>query len=277
MTKYLSYKFTDNETFINTFDEAPLWSAAFGLLLFKHLELKPNITVIDLGSGAGFPLMELAGRLGASCKLYGLDPWKNASTRAKQKIMDYELTNVEIIEASAEKIPFDDNSINLIVSNLGINNFEKPEIVFKECNRVLKPTSKLVLTTNLNGHWKEFYTVFEKTLKQLNKKDLLLKLEAHQQHRGTVESISKIFADSGFKVCRHFEDSFEMKFVDGSAFLNHHFIKLGWLDSWKSLLPEEEHEQIFSTLESNLNALAKNNNGLLLTVPMAYIEGEKQL
>ena len=86
MSAYLSYSFDDNEAFINTFDEAPLWSAAFGLLLLKHLELKPNLTVIDIGSWAGFPLMELAGRMGNSCTLYGIDPWKNANSLARQKI-----------------------------------------------------------------------------------------------------------------------------------------------------------------------------------------------
>jgi len=61
MTDYLNYKFEDDETFINTFDEAPLWSAAFGLLLLKHISLKRHQTIVDLGSGAGFPLLELAG------------------------------------------------------------------------------------------------------------------------------------------------------------------------------------------------------------------------
>ena len=74
METYLDYTFEDTPAFVETFDEVPLWSASFGLLLLKHLELKPNLTVIDIGSGAGFPLMELAGRLGKSCTLYGLDP-----------------------------------------------------------------------------------------------------------------------------------------------------------------------------------------------------------
>ncbi|MEO6587921.1 MAG: class I SAM-dependent methyltransferase [Pyrinomonadaceae bacterium] len=116
MTEYLSYKFDDTPDLVETFDEVPLWSASFGLLLLKHLELKPNLTVIDIGSGAGFPLMELAERLGKSGKLYGLDPWKNASERVRRKIKNYGLSNVEIIESSAEQIPFNDDLIDLIVS-----------------------------------------------------------------------------------------------------------------------------------------------------------------
>jgi len=236
MTEYLSYTFNDNEEFINTFDELPLWSASFGLLLLKHLELKPNLTVIDIGSGAGFPLMELAERLGKSCKLYGIDPWINANKRARQKIKSYQISNVELIESSAEKIPFEENSIDLIVSNLGINNFAQPQIVFKECNRVLKPNGKLALTTNLNGHWKEFYSIFYSTLKQLGKENFIPVLKKDEERRGKVESVSKLFTENGFKVCRFHEESFEMKFLDGSAFLNNHSVKMGWLTTWKKLI-----------------------------------------
>ncbi len=275
MADYLSYTFIDNETFINTFDEAPLWSASFGLLLLKYLELKPNQTIIDIGSGAGFPLMELAGRMGNSCKLYGIDPWKNANERAKQKIKNYGYSNVEIIETSAEKIPFDENSINLIVSNLGINNFDKPEVVFKECSRVLKLNGKLAITSNLNGHWKEFYQLFYTTLRQIGKQNLISFLKKDEEHRGSIETVSTLFTENGFKVIRHFEETFDMKFVDGTAFLNHHFVKLGWVTTWIGLFPKEELQEIFSALEKNLNDYSEKNNGLTLTVPMAFIEGEK--
>lgn len=102
MTDYLSYTFEDDEAFVSTFDELPLWSASFGLLLFKHLKLKANQVVLDIGSGASFPLTKLAERLGNSCKIYGLDPWKNANQRARQKINNYGLT-VPMLFVEVEK------------------------------------------------------------------------------------------------------------------------------------------------------------------------------
>lgn len=275
MTEYLSYQFNDNKEFINTFDEVPLWSASFGLLLLKHLELQKHITVLDIGAGAGFPLMELAGRLGSTCKLIGIDPWTNANQRTRQKIKNYGYSNVEIIEQSAEHLPFENNSVDLIVSNLGINNFNQPQQVFNECQRVLKPGGKLALTTNLNGHWKEFYAIFEATLIQLDLLHLVETLTLHQEHRGTKESISNMILESGLKPTRAITDSFEMKFADGSAFLNHHFVKLGWLSSWKELLPEDRLIEFFSLLEQNLNTHSATHHGLNLTVPMAFIEAEK--
>ena len=252
-----------------------MWSATFGLLLLKHVDLQPNQIVLDIGSGAGFPLFELAERLGASCKCYGLDPWKNANERANKKIKNYDVNNVQVLEGSADNIPFDYASIDLIVSNLGINNFEKPDIVFAECNRVLRPNGKLVLTTNLNGHWKEFYNIFEETFRQLNKIGLIEKLTKQQEYRGTVATVSKLFTKNGFEITQAIEDKFEMRFLNGSAFLNHHFIKVGWLSSWQSIIQENEWETVFNLLETNLNNYANKKNGLTLTVPMAFIEGEK--
>jgi ubiquinone/menaquinone biosynthesis C-methylase UbiE len=271
--RYLDYTFNDTTDFTDVFDELPLWSAAFGMLLLKHLDLKPNLTVLDIGSGAGFPLLELAERLGESSKCYGIDPWTNANARARKKARQYGINNIEIIDGSAEKIPFENNSIDLIVSNLGINNFENPTTVLLECHRVLKSNGSIALTTNLDGHWKEFYGIFEQTLIEQKREDVLEDLYAHCAHRGTRHSTSQLFVEHNFLVSACHEDTFEMKFADGSSFLNHHFVKLGWLSSWKTLVPEKQQE-FFTLLENNLNTYASSNNGLTLSVPMLYISAK---
>lgn len=275
MPDYLNYTFTDSPQFVSTFDELPLWSASFGLLLLKHLELRRDMTVVDIGCGTGFPLFELAERLGNSCKCYGIDPWVYATERAKQKLQNYAVANVEIIEQSAEELFFDSESVDLVVSNLGINNFENPTKVFDECYRVMKKGGRLAITTNLNGHWQTFYDIFEETLKELQMSALVPELKKQQEHRGSVSTISKLFEESGLTVKKHFEDQFSMKFMDGSAFLNHHFVKLGWLASWRDIIPEQNRERVFSKLEENLNRAAHKNGHLELIVPMAYIEGIK--
>jgi arsenite methyltransferase len=59
-TDYLAFEadFNAAET-VAVYDEAPLWSAMFGLLLLQHVPLKQAITALDVGCGTGFPLLEL--------------------------------------------------------------------------------------------------------------------------------------------------------------------------------------------------------------------------
>jgi arsenite methyltransferase len=42
------------------YDELPLWSAPFGLTLLDTIRMKKGIRVLDIGSGAGFPMLEIA-------------------------------------------------------------------------------------------------------------------------------------------------------------------------------------------------------------------------
>jgi hypothetical protein len=140
----------------------------------------------------------------------------------------------------------------------------------------LKDKGKLSITTNLNGHWKEFYQVFYASLKQIGKSNLIEKLEHEESHRGNLQSVSELFIQNGFKITKSIEENYVMKFVDGTAFLNHHFVKLGWLSSWTNLFSKEDLQDIFTVLQNNLNIYSQENDGLNLTVPMLFIEGEKQ-
>lgn len=66
-----------------------------------------------------------------------------------------------------------------------------------------------------------------------------------------------------------------MRFADGSVLLNHHFIKLGFLDGWKSVIEPQREKRVFAFLEKNLNRLARRRGELSLTIPMAYVEARK--
>jgi ubiquinone/menaquinone biosynthesis C-methylase UbiE len=99
------------------YDELPLWSAPFGLKLLDHIEYKSNINAIDLGFGTGFPLIELAMRLVNNSTVYGIDIWKDVFVNVKDKINQYGIKNIILIEGNAESIPLENNSVHLITSN----------------------------------------------------------------------------------------------------------------------------------------------------------------
>jgi ubiquinone/menaquinone biosynthesis C-methylase UbiE len=257
---------------VSAYDELPLWSAMPGLLLLENVPLGEGIRALDVGCGTGFPLLELAERLGPASTVCGIDPWCAALERARLKARVRGVGNVAIVGGDAASLPFPDSGFDLIVSNLGINNFEEPETVLRECRRVARPASRLALATNLVGHMREFYDVFEETLVGLGDAKALEALEAHVRHRATVEGLEALFERAGFRLLRVVESRASMRFAGGGALLRHYFIKLGFLDGWKAVVAEERRERVFARLEEELNRVAKLRGALDLTIPLAYLE-----
>jgi arsenite methyltransferase len=276
MLEYLNYStdWTDPGV-VSLHDELPLWSAPFGLMLLDQVKLKPGMTVLDIGFGTGFPVIELSQRLGNSSTVYGIDPWTAAIERTRLKIKLFKIKNVKLVEGDASSMNFKDNMFDLIVSNTGINNFENVNGVFRECFRVAKPKAQIVLTTNPEDHMKEFYQVLTETVMQLKLEHVLDKLEAQQKHRLSVKKVCHLLETAGFTISQTRKKSFSMRFLDGTAFLNHYFIKYAFMEGWKSIFPNELLNPVFTQLEKDLNALAKKENEFKVTIPAAYIEGEK--
>jgi SAM-dependent methyltransferase len=172
-------------------------------------------------------------------------------------------------------MPFEDASFDLVVSNLGLNNFDNPPAALSECYRVLRPGGRLALTTNVKGHWREFYEVFRAVLTETGNPQYLNRLAANEDHRGSKDSVSALLQDAGFRIAKVVEDSFHMRFTDGTALFNHTLTQLGFLDAWRSIVEPTDEEGVFGEIERRLNHIADEQGELRMTTPMLYIEGEK--
>ncbi|MCA1558126.1 MAG: class I SAM-dependent methyltransferase [Acidobacteria bacterium] len=276
MTDYLKRSTDYHDADIaSAFDELSYWSSRFGQLLFRHIELRGNLNILDIGFGTGFPLFELAHTFGRTCHVTGLDLWIDAIERARLKRKVYALPNVSIVVGDGASQPFEDETFDLIVSNLGINNFARPRKVLRETFRVARPSARIVLTTNVKGHYKEFYSLYSDVLRELGKERHAARLSVNEDHRGTRETVCALLEAAGFSVLKVLEDQFEMRFVDGSAMLRHSLVRFGFLDGWRGVVESEEEEEVFGLLEQRLNETARPQGELRMTVPMLYVEGMK--
>jgi ubiquinone/menaquinone biosynthesis C-methylase UbiE len=251
---------------MTAYDELPLWSAMFGLLLLDEVPLTNARTVLDVGSGTGFPLIELAERLGPSSAVHGIDPWKAGVQRTRDKIAARGTPNATIHEGTASAMPFDDATFDLIVSNLGVNNFDDRDAAIRECRRVSRLGARIALTTNLQGHMRELYAIFAAVLHDAGDNESLARLQEHVEHRATISAVRALLDSHRFLVSRVVERENTMRFANGTALFNHHFIKLGFLDAWKKVVPGNE----VATFTALLNRL--NEGEIRLTIPMAYVE-----
>jgi arsenite methyltransferase len=276
MTDYLQHR-NDFNTLeeASAFDQTSFWCARFGALLFQHLELRRNISILDLGCGTGFPLFELADVFGRSCQVTGIDVWQEGLVRARAKLQTYGTPNVTIVAGDGAAMPFPDAQFDLITCNLGINNFADPPAVVTECFRVAKPGGRVVFTTNMQGHMSEFYAVFREVLLETEKPEYLERLERHEAHRGTKASLCALLEQAGFTIVKAVEDSFQMRYLDGSALLNHNLTKRGFLDGWRGVINPADEAEVFGRIEAKLNEMAAQQGELRMTIPMLYLEGQK--
>jgi len=274
MSNYLKTDFDfDSDLLLELFDELPIWAAPFGLKLLDSIKYRKNISALDIGFGAGFPLTEIAMRLGETCKIYGIDPWDAAIRRTEKKIEFYGIKNIEIINGVAENIPLPDNSVELITSNNGLNNVESIEKALSECSRITKTGGQLIHTYNLDTTMFEFYNLFKVVLTE-NKMDRELKKLDDQVYkkRKPLNEFIKLLELNNFRVTNILNDQFNYKYADGTTMLNHYFIRLAFLDGWKSIIPEEKQTEIFNRIENLLNQKAEKDGYVNLSVPFVLLD-----
>ena len=120
--------------------------------LTESLGIEFGITVIELGCGPGVYTTAFAKTIGNDNKLYAVDFKPEMIDRLKRKLEEPEYKDVRNIEtkvASAYELPFQDESIDLVIM-VGV----LPEIpdkgkALKEIHRILKPNGSLAISENL--------------------------------------------------------------------------------------------------------------------------------
>src|ERR687883_1657917 len=105
----------------------------------KFAGIREGEVVVDLGSGAGIDVFLSANKVGNSGKVIGIDMTDEMLEKARSNAKENGYTNVEFRKGDIEKrIPVDDNSVNLVISNCVINLTTNKVDTFKEIHRILK-------------------------------------------------------------------------------------------------------------------------------------------
>ena len=108
--------------------------------------VKEGDTVLDLGSGAGFDCFLAAKRTGETGHVIGVDMTPEMLAKARANAEKGGYTHVEFREGEIEKLPVEDNSVDIVISNCVINLSPDKEAVFSEIHRVLKPGGKFFVS-----------------------------------------------------------------------------------------------------------------------------------
>jgi arsenite methyltransferase len=107
--------------------------------------LQPGEDVLDVGCGAGMDSLVAAQMVGATGSVTGIDMTPEMVAKARGSIGEMGLGTVTVGEGSAEHLPFDDASFDVVISNGVIDLIPDKDAVFSEITRVLRPGGRIQL------------------------------------------------------------------------------------------------------------------------------------
>lgn len=101
--------------------------------------IQPADTVVDIGAGSGVDVLTAGLKTGSSGHVYGIDMTPAMIAKAEENIRKADMEYVRVVEGSADDLPLDDASADVVTSNGVFNLVPDKAKAFREVYRVLKP------------------------------------------------------------------------------------------------------------------------------------------
>ena len=111
--------------------------------LIVSIKIHSPSTFLDLGCGTGWAVRYVATLLNGQGRFVGIDIAKGMIEKAKNNSIG--IPNVEFHEASADKLPFDNNIFDTVICSNSFHHYPQPVEALMEVERVLKPNGKIYI------------------------------------------------------------------------------------------------------------------------------------
>jgi phosphatidylethanolamine/phosphatidyl-N-methylethanolamine N-methyltransferase len=104
--------------------------------------------ILEVGVGTGITLPGYS----SQNRIIGIDLSEPMLRKARQRVADLSLTNVEKLEVmDAEHLSFRDASFDVVVANHVISTVPNPEAALDECARMLRPGGEMILLSRIGA------------------------------------------------------------------------------------------------------------------------------
>ena len=98
-------------------------------------------TILEVACGPGLVALKIANR---ASKIYAVDISEPMIEKAKKKMQEMEIKNIEFSVEDAYSLPFDKEMFDTVICNMALHNMMEPQKALSEMRRVLKPGGRLI-------------------------------------------------------------------------------------------------------------------------------------
>jgi SAM-dependent methyltransferase len=112
----------------------------------RHAALAPGETVLDLGSGAGNDVFIARHEVGPEGRVIGVDMTPEMIDKARTNAAKLGYGNVEFRLGEIERMPVEDGSVDVVISNCVLNLVPDKASAFAEMFRVLRPGGRFCVS-----------------------------------------------------------------------------------------------------------------------------------
>jgi len=113
--------------------------------LVKDIDLKPGMTVADVGTGIGYMLPFLSRAVGPTGTVIAEDIFDDFLEGARQHARNKNLTNVTFVKGSATDPNLPEGKVDRVFALDVYHHFDFPEKMLAAIHKALKPDGKLVV------------------------------------------------------------------------------------------------------------------------------------
>jgi ubiquinone/menaquinone biosynthesis C-methylase UbiE len=115
--------------------------------LLELADLKPDMLVLDVGTGTGLAAIQASERIKPEGRVLATDFSEQMLNVARSLVEEQNITNIDVYKMTAEELDIESKSFDRVICNFGLSFFQEPEKALAEMYRVLKENGRLTLTT----------------------------------------------------------------------------------------------------------------------------------